>query len=252
MLLAGHGKRFSDDGYALPKPLIDIGGVPMAVAAARRLPSADILIFVVSQGHVEKYQIDVVLRSYFPESKIVIQASGPKGQAYSLLEAEKFVNPESILTVASCDAGPEYNEGLLKAMLDDPTTDSLLWSFSGHPMQEIQPNSYSWIISGKGDSVRHVSYKSPVSTTPFFDSAVAGWFSYRNARSCFELIRAEITRNPDRSTEFSLDELANTQLDKGMSVKKFEVRAFISWGTPLELNEYLYWKKYFSLNSELQ
>ena len=42
--MAGEGKRFLDEGYIIPKPLIKINGIPMFVYAAKALPKADIQI----------------------------------------------------------------------------------------------------------------------------------------------------------------------------------------------------------------
>ena len=36
--MAGSGRRFSDAGYKLPKPLLPVAGVPMVVQAVRDLP----------------------------------------------------------------------------------------------------------------------------------------------------------------------------------------------------------------------
>ena len=42
--MAGEGKRFLDEGYKIPKPLIKIHCIPMFVHAAKALPKADLYI----------------------------------------------------------------------------------------------------------------------------------------------------------------------------------------------------------------
>jgi NDP-sugar pyrophosphorylase family protein len=58
LLLAGRGKRFADAGYKLPKPLIEVDGLPLVVSAARSLPPADKLIFVVSGDYISNHEIE--------------------------------------------------------------------------------------------------------------------------------------------------------------------------------------------------
>ena len=62
--MAGLGKRFVDDGYNVPKPLIEIDGLPMVVQAAITLPPADKWIFICREEHIREYGIDQILNSY--------------------------------------------------------------------------------------------------------------------------------------------------------------------------------------------
>ena len=48
---AGAGQRFVDAGYNVPKPLIEIDGLPMVVQAAKTLPPADKWIFICREEH---------------------------------------------------------------------------------------------------------------------------------------------------------------------------------------------------------
>ena len=38
--MAGEGKRYLDEGYDVPKPLIDVSGKPMIIQALDDLPNA--------------------------------------------------------------------------------------------------------------------------------------------------------------------------------------------------------------------
>ena len=57
--MAGKGKRFSDEGYLLPKPLIQIDGEPMIWKVIDCLPKASKWIFIVRQEHIDDYSIDI-------------------------------------------------------------------------------------------------------------------------------------------------------------------------------------------------
>ena len=48
--MAGIGKRFSKEGYKLPKPLIPVSGMPMVVKAIKDMPSSNKWIFVVRKS----------------------------------------------------------------------------------------------------------------------------------------------------------------------------------------------------------
>ena len=69
--MAGSGQRFIDKGYSVPKPLIDVNGLPMVVRAAQSLPEADRWIFICRRDHIEHYKIDKIIKKYFSEPIII-------------------------------------------------------------------------------------------------------------------------------------------------------------------------------------
>lgn len=245
VLLAGRGKRFSDAGYTLPKPLILVNGEPMVLQATRSLPPADKLVFVVSGDYVQDHDIGAMLRSHFPEAEIVIQKSELQGQAHSALQAEHIIDPESILTIASCDAGLVYDKEKFERELANPDSDVLTWSFRHYPPMQNQPTAYGWIDTDEKGFIKKVQYKVPLSDNPLEDHAIVAWFTYKKAKTCFDNIKEMIEKNLKSGHEFSLDELTNVLISKNIKVKIFEIDTFLSWGTPVELQTYEYWQKYF-------
>lgn len=245
LLLAGRGKRFADAGYTLPKPLIEVDGLPMVVRAAGSLPKADKLIFVVSGDYVSNHEIDKMLKTHFPEAEVVIQTSELQGQAHSALQAEKFIDPDSILTIASCDAGLVYNMDKLEKEMASNDSAVLIWSFRHYPPMQTQPTAYGWIVTDENNFAQKVQYKVPLSDNPMEDHAVVAWFTYKKARTCFENVKEMIEKNLKSGVEFTLDECTNVLIKNNVRVKVFEIDTFLSWGTPIELKTYQYWQSYF-------
>jgi dTDP-glucose pyrophosphorylase len=246
ILLAGKGKRFADAGYKLPKPLIEVDGLPMVVAAARSLPPCDQEVFVVSGDYVRDYRINDLLERYFPKSEIVTQTEPLQGQAHSALQAERVIDPDSILTIGSCDAGPTYDKQKFEDASNDPTADALIWSFRNYPYVEIKPTAFGWIEIDQKGYVRRVLYKVLLSNNPLKDHAVVAYFTYKQARHCFDSVKEMMAKDIKSGPEFSLDECTNVLVARGLRVKVFEIDKFISWGTPDELRTYEYWKAYFA------
>lgn len=244
-LLAGRGKRFSDAGYTLPKPLIEVDGLPMVIAATNDLPPADKQIFVVSGDYVQNNAIDETLKKYYPQSQIVVQTVPLQGQAHSALQAESLIDPNDILTVSSCDVGLVYDKQKFEELLKDPKVDALVWSFRNYPHMELNPNAYGWIEIDKDNFVKRVTYKQPISDHPLRDHAVVAHFTYKKASFCFGSVKEMIEKNLKTGPEFSLDECSNVLVNNGLRVKVFEVDVFRCWGTPTELKTYQYWQEYF-------
>ncbi|NBV98674.1 MAG: hypothetical protein EBR67_04070, partial [Proteobacteria bacterium] len=90
--MAGDGLRFKNEGFKIPKPLIEIEGVPMVVRAALDLPKAQDYIFVCRYFHLTEYHIDQVLLRHFPNAKIIAIEQLTEGQAATCLLAEEYIN----------------------------------------------------------------------------------------------------------------------------------------------------------------
>src|SRR3989339_1074863 len=91
--MSGSGSRFSDVGYLLPKPLIPVSGQPMIHRVIDSLPEADKWIFIVRREHVEKYELDKLIKLKLPKAIIVIEDK-PWGQASSCILAMPYVDGE--------------------------------------------------------------------------------------------------------------------------------------------------------------
>lgn len=71
--MAGHGQRFIDQGYFLPKPLIVVNGKHMIeLSMSSIVLSKYNLIFCVRQDHISNFAIDDILRNKFGEDITII------------------------------------------------------------------------------------------------------------------------------------------------------------------------------------
>ena len=235
--MAGEGIRFVDQGYRLPKPLIPINGVPMVVRAAKCLPDADLWIFICKKDHVLNSSIADTLNQYFSSPKIISVDFLTEGQASTCLLAKQYLRPNDILTIGSCDCKmiydkTNYNEKLI-------TSDALVWTFRNNKSVVKNPEMYGWTKLDKVGQVSRVSCKVPISDTPIKDHAITGSFGFRKAEHFLEYCNKTITKNRRINNEFYLDIVLDECVIGGLNVQPFEVDEYNSWGTPLDLENYL-------------
>lgn len=75
MPMGGGGTRFGNQGFDVPKPLIEIYGKPFfywATQSLAKFVELQSLTFVVLKEHVEKFHIDEVIKKYYPDANIVV------------------------------------------------------------------------------------------------------------------------------------------------------------------------------------
>jgi len=243
--LAGRGKRFVEEGYDIPKPLITIDGVPMVVKAAQALPESDTPVFLCQKEHIDRYQIDGVIRKYYQKAHIVPVEKLTEGQASTCLLGEPFVDPDAILTIGACDNAVMWNKDRFEELISSSNVDALIWTFRNNPIIVAYPQMYGWIPIDQHNYAKKVSVKIPISEDPIRDHAIVGTFTFKKALYFFDYAKRMVKENRRINREFYIDECMNLLIEDGLKVKVFEVDTFICWGTPDDLKIYEYWKDYF-------
>ena len=243
--MAGAGQRFVDAGYRVPKPLIDVGGLPMIVRAARSLPEPDLWIFVCRAEHVSEAGIDRTLHQLFQPCRVITVDHLTEGQACTCLLARDELRPDDFLTIGACDNTMTWDRATFERRFAESDLDFLVWSFRKNPAVLQDPSMYGWVRINEGGTANGVSVKVPISQTPMDDHAVIGAFSFRRAGlfldSCDDMIR----ENSRIRNEFYVDNAINFSLARGAKGEPFEVDRYICWGTPRDLETYNYWRGYF-------
>ena len=101
--LAGAGSRFSEKGYVFPKPLVEIKGKPMIEVVVNNLNIDANYIFIVQKQHVEKYNIDKMLKLIKNNARVVEIDGLTEGAACTTLLAKEFINSDDPLLISNSD-----------------------------------------------------------------------------------------------------------------------------------------------------
>jgi NDP-sugar pyrophosphorylase family protein len=243
--MAGLGKRFTDAGYRVPKPLIPVGGVPMVVRVVRNLPPADRAVFVVHPNHAANYPVERVLKDNVPGAVVVVAPGLTDGQACSVRLAAGHLDPDADVLVAACDSTQVYNPARLAALVADPAVDAIIWAFRGDPRVLVNPEWYGWVREEAG-RVTAVSVKKPISAAPLGDPVVSGTFWFRTARLMVDGIDALVAAGRRVNNEFYLDSVPDVLAAAGRRVAVFDLDKYIGWGTPDAFEDYLHWERHFA------
>lgn len=243
--LAGKGKRFADEGYKSPKPLIEVSGKPMIMQAANYLPEAERHIFVCLSEHLDNYPLENEVRKVYPDAKIVGIDTITEGQACTCEIGLQDEDMESPLLIAACDNGMLWDKNRYERLMRDKDVDAVVWSFRRHPSSERNPQMYGWIKVDEVDNVLGISVKKAISDNPYNDHAIVGTFYFKKAKSFIEALQKMYKKNIRVNGEFYVDSCINELIELGFKVKIFEVRDYICWGAPNDLRTYEYWQSFF-------
>lgn len=248
--MAGLGKRFADEHYAVTKPLIPVSGKPMVLQAVHDLPATQQYDFVVREDMPDAdHVINAILQTY-PDANITKIAEVTEGQACTALIglndlADKIgeANIKGPILIGACDNGALYHGRHLNELLADGKVDVIVFGVRGHPNAARNPYMYGW-IDCSGDNIKHISVKTPLSA-PEKDPIVLGTFIFKRADDLRRSIAHMIDHHAKINGEYYLDTCINDAIKLGLHCKLFEVDYYLSWGTPNDLRTFEYWQSCF-------
>ena len=247
--LAGIGQRFSDAGYALPKPLIPVSGKPMVVQAIQALPPAERYVFVLRANMPGAGTIAAELTRLYPRAVVEMVPQATDGQACTALlgldalERSLGDSAPGPVTFGACDHGVLYDDQTWRHLVEDGEMDVIVWGAHGHAHALRRPEMFGWVEADHG-RITGVSVKKPLGS-PAIDPIVTGAFTFRLADD-FRCCAERLLEHDDRvGGEFYIDSCINHALALGLHCRLFEVDSYLSWGTPDDLMTFEYWQSCF-------
>ena len=225
MPMGGRGARFFDDGYVIPKPLIELAGRPFFYWAAqsvlRDVPVAG-LRFVVLEEHVRDFAIDRRIREYYPEARVITIPAVLPGAVLTCMAGAEDVPRGEPLLFNDCDhmfRSRAFAEFCAAEEADGP--DGALLTF---PSREAK---FSYVRYGEDGGVCGTAEKQVVS-----GDAICGAYYFRDAETFLSAARQYLTEC--RYEEFFVSGVYDVMVRGGRRVRTFATDVHISFGTPEE------------------
>jgi dTDP-glucose pyrophosphorylase len=231
--MAGLGSRFSEAGYATPKPLIPVDGQPMFLKALSSLDGWGLdvrLTVVLRRQHETEFGLATLIQQARPGVQVVIIEEMTRGAVETCLRAEGLMTGERGLLVMDCDLwfqSHPYRE-LVRGALEgrEPLVGGLLTFPADSPR-------YSYALC-EGERVVRTAEKQVIS--PW---AITGAYFFATERHFLRVAHALMERNlSSEMREYYLSLLYNLLLAEGGEVRAARVERFASFGTPEELRAY--------------
>lgn len=225
--MAGLGSRFSNAGYDLPKPLIDVNGIPMIEKVVNNLGIDAKFIFIVQREH-EKFEITKKLRSITSNCEIVYVDKVTEGAACTTLLAKEHIDNDRHLLIVNSDQFVEWNSGRFYYQVIDQNVDASIVTFkSTHP-------KWSFVKLNESNHVIEVAEKNPIS-----DIATVGIYFWNRGRDYVKYAKQMITKNIRVNNEFYVCPVFNEAILDNKKITTYNVEKMWGLGTPEDLINYL-------------
>ena len=228
--MAGEGSRFAKEGYTFPKPLVDVGGIPMIQAVVQNLDFDAEYIFLVRQEHLSKYEglPDTLHRITNGNFKIVAVDGLTEGAACTALLAKEYIDNDEDLLIANSDQVIEYEKENFKTLKNMTNVDAIVYTFN-----DVHPK-WSFVKTNSRGYITEVAEKKPISNI-----ATCGVYWYRKGSDFVKHAEEMIEKNIRVKNEFYIAPVYNELIRTGKSLIPFYVHKMWGIGTPEDLAVYL-------------
>ena len=226
--MAGAGSRFSKAGFSLPKPLIDVHGVPMIQHVVENLDIDGQFIFIVQKEHFEKYELEKLLKKIKPDCEIIITDGLTEGSACTTLLARHLIDVEEPLLIANSDQWVDWSPSHFIDYVARSKVDGAMLTFPS----DSEKHSYAKI--DKEGYVIEVAEKRVIS-----NHATVGIYYWKSGKEYVECVDDMISRDLRHNNEFYVCPAYNILLERAGKALIYPVPRMLGMGTPDELSNYM-------------
>lgn len=223
--MAGAGSRFSQAGFTVPKPLIDVHGKAMYRWATDSLPleQASNLVFILRQDDFTAQTVDDIEQHYAAwQPKITILPTLTRGQAETVYLAKELLDLTQPTLIHNADTA------FVHMQLPSAASFGALVVFE--PALNDARFSFAKTLHEDSDQVIEVREKVIISR-----HASTGTYYFADTQWMLNTIAHSLEQNLIEQGEFYLAPLYNLAIQEGHYVQTLNCQNFTCLGTPEEL-----------------
>lgn len=230
--MAGHGSRFTQAGFNLPKPLIPVLNKPMIQWVIENLTVnfPHHFVFMCQSIHLKQYpELELLLRSSARNCTIISIDDVTEGAACTVLLAEHIINNTAPLMIANCDQYVDTNVNEYLIHSANRVIDGMIMTMkSDHP-------KWSYAKIDKNGMVTEVAEKKVIS-----EEATVGIYNFKHGADFVAAAKKMIAKNLRVNNEFYVAPVYNELIALGKNIGTYNIGSveekMHGLGTPEDLN----------------
>jgi UDP-N-acetylglucosamine diphosphorylase / glucose-1-phosphate thymidylyltransferase / UDP-N-acetylgalactosamine diphosphorylase / glucosamine-1-phosphate N-acetyltransferase / galactosamine-1-phosphate N-acetyltransferase len=228
--MAGRGSRFDGHGYAEPKPLIPVQGVPMFVKSLESLAACTYsrLVIVAQRQHELEFGISKLVEEFqLPNTSLVLIDGVTKGQLCTVLAAKEFLDTDEGVLIMGSDtivrseigADIKHKASDCKGIISVANMPGDRWSFAA-----VDDDGRVCAVAEKERISPHAS---------------TGMYYFSNAREFVRYSEEMIANKETTRGEYYVIPVYQKMIARGERVNISQATEMWDLGTPESLKDYL-------------
>ena len=242
--MSGTGSRFSEKGYKEIKPLVPVFGVPIIENIVKKFSSKDHFIFICRDEHLLNKDLD--LRNYLnniaPNTTVLNVENHKLGPVHSILQIHQYIDDDDELIINYCDFDWRWNYEEFQKWLTVEKPAAALCVYSGFHPHYINPAPYAH-IRNQQHNVLEIREKQSFTKYREEEPAASGTFYFSSGKLLLDACKWLVKKDDRVNGEFYVSLLFNYFPSKGLRTLTYYINHFMQWGTPQDLEEFIFFAK---------
>lgn len=245
--MSGLGNRFKLAGYSDIKPLIRIHGKPIIEWVVNLFPGEKEFIFICREEHLKQTPLKKELERIMPEGKIISIEGHKKGPVYAVAKIFDLIHDDSSVITNYCDFFMNWNYSHFKKQVLKNKIDGAIPCYTGfHPHLLHEKNVYAGCKVDDNNNLLEIKEKFSFTKDKTQSQHSAGTYYFGSGKIVKKYFHELMEKDINLNGEYYISLVYNLLVrDKLKVITYTDISHFCQWGTPEDLQEYLYWAKIF-------
>jgi NDP-sugar pyrophosphorylase family protein len=242
--MSGIGNRFIKAGYSVPKPLIEIGGIPIIEHVCNLFPGEEKFTFICNSQHLLETNMREILTRIKPLADIVEIPNHKLGPVYAVSQVFASIEDDDEVIVNYCDFGSHWDYQEFLKHTRNRNADGAIPSYRGFHPHMLGNTNYAF-IRDQNQWMLEIKEKEPFTDNRQQEFASNGTYYFKKGLFVKRFFKELMDKNCHLKGEYYVSLVFNLLVNSGLNVSIYEVQHMLQWGTPEDVEEFNQWFKYF-------
>lgn len=245
--MTGLGSRFAKAGYQAIKPLIKVHGKPMIEFVISLFPTETNFLFICREEHLATTDLRQTLETLMPTGEIVPIGGHKLGPVYAVSQVFDRIDDEEQVIVNYCDFFMDWDYKDFLQTVNQTQCDGAIPSYTGfHPHLIPEKNLYASTKVDENNYMLEIREKHSFTENKFDTPHSVGTYYFKKGAYVKEYFQALMDQKVALNGEYYVSLVYNLLQANGLKTLVYDkIPHFCQWGTPQDLEEYLYWSSIF-------
>lgn len=243
--MAGIGKRFADAGYKDIKPLIKIHGKPIIEYVTKLFPGEHDFLFICNKEHLQATPLEKILKRLKPQA-IIAPIKGHKlGPIETVLRGEKWIKNSEPVIINYCDFFQLWDYKKFKKKVIKEDIDGAIICYKGFHPHLLGTDFYAGVKTDENNYFLETKEKYSYTPNKMDTWQSSGMYYFKSGELAKKYLRLAKKNKLLTNGEYYIPWAYNLMHNDGLNSLVYPAEYFCQWGTPKDLEAYLYWANYF-------
>ena len=247
--MSGLGNRFVESGYKVPKPLIEVDGKPIIEHVVNLFPHESDITFICNEKHLQETNMREILINISSICKIFeVPIEGRQGPVHAISLIYDNIDDNKEVIVSYCDYGSYWDYSQFLKDTRERNADGAIACYKGFHPHMLGTDNYAFLKETEIDSrwMDIIQEKQPFTNNRMNEYASNGTYYFKSGRIMKKYFKLLMERKIMVNNEYYVSMVYNLLTKDKLNVSIYEIEYMLQWGTPYDLENYIYWSKYFN------